>query len=231
MIEQKIDEIMNMIENSKFQTHNPHTLRTYFSKVLPQVTVNGMWMEFGIYTGTSIKIISDYANKKNTKVYGFDSFEGLHEFWDQNNPKGSYSLNGQIPNGIVDDGYNNSSESDYYFYKQPTGKIIPWPENVILIKGFFEDTLNQFLIQHKDNIAYLHIDCDLYSSTKTILSQLADKIVPGTIIDFDEICDYPDYRNHEIKAFAEYLLQYNKKINTLCCQRNGYSSCSFIVEN
>jgi hypothetical protein len=54
-------------------------------------------------------------------------------------------------------------------------------------------------------IALLHIDCDLYSSTKTIFELLSDRIVPGTVIVFDELVNYPAFKKHEVLAFYEFL--------------------------
>lgn len=50
----------------------------------------------------------------------------------------------------------------------------------------------------------MHIDCDLYSSTRTILALLAPRIVAGTIILFDEYFNYPNWEQHEYKAFQEF---------------------------
>ena len=58
---------------------------------------------------------------------------------------------------------------------------------------------------HKDeNVSFLHIDCDLYSATKTILDTLGHMLQPGCIIVFDEYFNYPDWRNGEYKAFMKY---------------------------
>jgi len=78
--------------------------------------------------------------------------------------------------------------------------------NVRLTKGFFEDTLPGFVAQHPGaKIALLHIDCDLYSATKTVLERLAPLLVEGTIIVFDEYFNYPGWQQGEFKAFAEFI--------------------------
>ena len=51
----------------------------------------------------------------------------------------------------------------------------------------------------------IHIDCDLYSSTRTVLTLLRGRMVPGTLLVFDELFNYPGYEQHEIKAFYEFL--------------------------
>jgi hypothetical protein len=54
-------------------------------------------------------------------------------------------------------------------------------------------------------VSFLHIDCDLYSSTKTVLHYLGNRIRSGTVIVFDEYFNYVGWRNHEYKAFAEFI--------------------------
>jgi hypothetical protein len=53
-------------------------------------------------------------------------------------------------------------------------------------------------------VAFVHVDCDLYSSTKEILESLGDRFRPGTMIVFDEYYNYPDWLWHEYKAWLEY---------------------------
>ena len=40
---------------------------------------DGYYLEFGVYSGTSIRFFSKYLKKND--IYGFDSFEGLKEHW------------------------------------------------------------------------------------------------------------------------------------------------------
>jgi hypothetical protein len=76
---------------------------------------------------------------------------------------------------------------------------------VVLHKGWFCDTLPLFLDEHIESVRFLHVDCDLYSSTKTIFSALADRLVSGTIIVFDEYFNYPGWQECEYKAFMEFV--------------------------
>jgi hypothetical protein len=63
--------------------------------------------------------------------------------------------------------------------------------NVTLIKGWFDQTLPPFLEKHPAPVSFLHVDCDLYSSTKTIFDSLRTRFRPGTVIVFDEYFNYP----------------------------------------
>lgn len=85
------------------------------------------------------------------------------------------------------------------------------PDNVVLIKGLFQDTLPDFLKEHPGPLAFGHVDCDLYSSTCCVLECLEDRIVDGTVLAFDEFMDYGDWSDpsawmkYEYKAFCEFL--------------------------
>jgi hypothetical protein len=144
---------------------------------LSKVEFNGLYLEFGVHTGKSINYL---ASKTTNLVYGFDSFEGLPEFWRQGFVKGHFQLN-DLPDV---------------------------QKNVKLIKGLFNETLPLFLKNNSNNnIAYLHIDCDLYSATRTVFESLKTMIIPGTIIVFDEYFNFTGWENHEFKAFQEFLLE------------------------
>ena len=82
------------------------------------------------------------------------------------------------------------------------------PSNVELIIGLFVDTIPAFLETHKGDAALVHIDCDLYASTWTVLHYLNDRIVPGTIIQLDE---YWIIQEHERRAFHDWMASHNRK--------------------
>lgn len=163
---------------------------------LKQSKIKGLYMEFGVYNGRSLKIIADIA-PKDCKVFAFDSNEGLPEAW-YNHPTGTFK--GSIP------------DSDRYT------KVIGW----------FEDTLPKF---EKDVVAFMHLDADLYSSTKTVLDNFKGYIVSGTVIVFDEYHGYPTYQDHEYKAFKEFLEETDLKCKPLGVVKadTNPSPASFIV--
>jgi len=59
-----------------------------------------------------------------------------------------------------------------------------------------------------------HIDCDLYSSTKTVFDWLKPRIRAGTIV-FDEYFNYPNWHQHEFKAFKEFVEECHVKYEYL----------------
>lgn len=193
--------------------------KTHFSHALPYVQNSGMVCEFGVYQGKTIYTLSELF--KNDVVYGFDSFEGLPEHWDAENPAGSYTLNGIIPSK-VDRGNANEGE-----------RFVDWPQNVRLIKGLFEQTLPEFIKNNVETVKFIHIDSDLYSSAKTIFSYLYDRIIPGTVVYFDDWCGYPSCANvdHEVRAFAEFLLDKSYDYIPLSFQTfRTYSQVGFVLK-
>lgn len=119
---------------------------------------------------------------KDERIHGFDSFEGLPEAWTATYKKGHFA--GSLP--VVRD-------------------------NVELHVGWFDKSLPAFLSQHPGPVSYLHIDCDLYSSTATVFDLLGDRITAGTVVVFDEYFNYPTWRDHEHKAFMEFVERRNVK--------------------
>ena len=77
-----------------------------------------------------------------------------------------------------------------------------------MYKGWFNQTLATWHEKNLDNVAFMHIDCDLYSSTVDILEALKDRMQFGTIILFDEYFNYSNWENHEFKAWQEFVVKY-----------------------
>lgn len=135
----------------------------------------GLILEFGVEKGLSITCL---ANATRRTIHGFDSFQGLPEDWSGTAaPRGTFDRRGRLPSV---------------------------PANVRLHVGWFDATLPAFLAETDEPVALLHVDCDIYSSTKTIFALLEPRIVAGTVIVFDEYFNYPGWRHHEYKAFQEF---------------------------
>lgn len=159
---------------------------------IKEISINsydGIIAEFGVYTGKTINHIA--KNLPNYKVYGFDSFQGLPEFWRDGFDKGTFKLE----------------------------KLPEVESNVELVVGLFEKTLPRFLKNENRKIAYLHVDCDLYSSIKTVFNYLKDRIVSGTVIVFDEYFNYPGWEEGEFKAFQEFIKETGKEYKYLTYNR------------
>lgn len=172
---------MALISTSNYVLKNMKNISSVDSKykVLEIAAINskidGLILEFGTYKADTLNFISKIFSENH--VYGFDSFEGLPEFWRDGFDKGVFGIK-NLPK------VNN---------------------NCTLIEGWFDKTLPEFLLKINGGIKLLHVDCDLYSSTKTIFNLLKSRIVVGTVILFYEYFNYNGWEKGEYLAFQEYV--------------------------
>jgi hypothetical protein len=152
-------------------------------EALAQRPANGLLMEFGVYQARSFNYFADelIAAKDVRTLHGFDSFSGFSEEW-----------------GGVDAAY----PVDHF--DQQGGR----PEvrsNCMLIDGFVEDTLPAFLASNDGPVAFVHIDTDTYSPARTVLEYCRPRLRAGSIVLFDELLGYTNWRSHEYRALTETL--------------------------
>jgi len=182
------------LQSCKFVTdHMPGALSFYTSRqvlahALSQVTLAGSFLEFGVFKGGTIRYIAQRCPDR--VVHGFDSFEGLPVAWEgTGHDRGAFHAGGKLP------------------------KV---PSNVRLHRGFFDQSLPVWTRENSDAVAFLHVDCDLYQSTKTIFELLEDRIVPGLVIVFDEYFGYHQWQQGEHKAFQELIEKTGHGFRYLC---------------
>ena len=156
----------------------------------------GLILEFGVLKGSSINFFA--RNMRDRTIHGFDSFEGF----------------GEVPTGV----WKKYSTRNKSYFKNELPEV---EKNVILHKGYFHYTLPEFIKNHTEDISLLHIDCDIYSSTREIFQNLGAQIVPGTIIIFDEYFNYPGWQFHEYLAFQEFVKKYDIKYTVLAYGANA----------
>jgi hypothetical protein len=168
---------------------------------LAQCTVEGLVLEFGVYRGKTLAAI---ARGDPRTAHGFDSFAGLPEDWTHFQKKGRFALEGGVP---------KFAET-----------------NIELHAGWFADTLPGFLASHPGPARFVHIDSDLYSSAVTVLEGLAARIVPGTIILFDEYINYPGWEQDEFRAFQEFAARHRVRYEYLGFASSHHSVAIKITE-
>lgn len=149
---------------------DPHATLEHALALAP---TGGLALEFGVYTGTTLKII---AAARGGNVYGFDTFTGLPEAWRTGFPAGRF-------------------DTDHP----------PDVAGAQLVVGLFADVLPGFLAGHDGPVDFVHIDSDLYSSARTVLDLVGPRLRPGSVLVFDEYLNYPDWAEHEHRAWSEYV--------------------------
>jgi len=76
------------------------------------------------------------------------------------------------------------------------------PRRARIVQGLFEDTLPGF--EFPDRVGLVHVDCDLYSSTATVLKYVGPHLRPGTFVVFDEWHGFEGCEDYEQRAWREY---------------------------
>jgi predicted O-methyltransferase YrrM len=142
---------------------------------LGEIKGPGLALEFGVAGGTTLTIIAEAVASDRT-VVGFDTFTGLPEEWRTAFPTGEF-----------------------------TQAELPTVAGAELMVGLFEDELPGFLDRTEEPIAFLHLDCDLYSSTKTVFDLAGGRIAPDAVLVFDEFFNFPGWRLHEFRAWTEFI--------------------------
>ena len=151
------------------------------------------FLEFGVFRGNSLQEWSALNEHPESRFYGFDSFNGLPDAWREGQGKGHFDVDGAIPK--IADG------------------------RVKLIKGWFDETIPDFVSGFTPkNRLVLHLDADLYASTLVPLVYFARYLQAGSLVIFDEFYD----RNHEFKAFQDFL-KISKQQYRLVCQMENYA--------
>jgi hypothetical protein len=161
---------------------------------LERAPAEGLLLEFGVADGASTRFL---AARTPRVVHGFDSFEGLPEDWTGTaERRGKFTQAGRLPSV---------------------------PANARLHKGWFNETVPGFLAAEQGKVAFVHVDCDIYSSTKLVFDQIGGRLAAGAVIVFDEYFNYPGWRQHEWKAFQEWVAATGMRYEYIgFTQKNGH---------
>lgn len=196
-----LSQVLDMMGNSKTGTL-PDAAKRLARR-------GGMWLEFGCYKGSSLALMAKAARQirpaSSTSVVGFDSFRGIPEAWIPGWEARALDLDGVLPSTIRQ-----------LLQRDPTVQVIP---------GWFNETLEPYLTSmRKDSTAdilfpasLLHIDCDVYTSTRDVLWTLQSfgAIDEGTVVVFDELINYPGFEAHEWKAWREFAAEFRVSFRVL----------------
>ena len=173
--------------------------RQLVKHALSQVHCPGLFLEFGVGRGKSMRWI---ATETQRTVHGFDSFEGIPEYWN-GNPAGTFARS----------------------------KLPKVPDNVELHVGMFDESIDKFTAHNTDPIAFLHVDCDLYSSTRTVFEQLGNRLQPDAIVLFDEYFNFPRWQDSEFKAFQEFVARSGVSYEYIAFSVTGQQAAVRILKN
>jgi len=177
----------------KLVTDFKHGFRSYKAlyKVAADLAINQTWAEFGVGCGhNTTRHLRNYLSPDGN-LYLFDSWEGIPEpmDWSDTNvsPIGSWKFPSSV--GV---------------------KLKEIDNRLIITDGLFKDTLPKF--SFPEQLGLVQIDCDIYSSTRDVLYGADAYLDTGTVMIFDELIGYQNYKEHEYKALQEWLEDTGREI-------------------
>lgn len=178
--------------------------------------ISGDYAEFGSHGGTTFSLAYDEISRWKTvrKLWAFDSFAGLPE------QEGAEDFHPGWKKGKM-------ATSLDAFTEHCRRRGIP-DQAYEAVAGFYDETLANSALPA--DVALAFVDCDLYSSTKTVLEFLKPRLKHGMIIAFDDYFCFSDRTiSGERKAFLDVLAE-NETYQFLAYVQFGWHGMSFIVE-
>lgn len=133
------------------------------------------YFEFGVYSGKSFLPWMTRNQHADSRFFGFDTFTGLPETWDENRPAGAFDAKGRFP----DTGDDTRAE----FHA-----------------GIFQHSLHPFLnswSRQDGRKLVMHIDCDIFTGAIYSLFAMEPFLRDGDYVLFDEFKDH----NNEFRAW------------------------------
>ncbi len=174
-----INKHLTLINTSGMNYHKLSKISKLLKEIKERGT-NGAILEFGVWEGCSLSemVKKVRLNNMNNRLFGFDSFEGLPR--SESTYKDGVAQKDEWKKGD----YCSSYENTVHKMTAELGNL----DEVTLVKGIYENVLDDDL-RVKLGLEYadlIHIDCDLVSSTDTVLNFCKPLMRPGTFLVFDE---------------------------------------------
>jgi hypothetical protein len=195
----------------------------FFSQAFHLLSLNqihGVYMEFGCRGGRSFCLAYHEAQRVNniSKFIAFDSFQGLPPVKNEKD---------EHPHWVE----GAMSVSLDKFHKRLKKHGVP-RASYLTIEGFYDVSLKSEEAKGlSENVALAFVDCDMYSSTKDVLSYLKTRFHNGMIIAFDDyFCHSSTQISGERKALLEFI-ENQDDWSFLPYKQFGLAGMSFILES
>jgi hypothetical protein len=197
--------------------------REFFYNAFRALAFNGIegdYVEFGCGWGVTLALAYRESRRHGhrAKLWAFDSFQGFPACRDERDQHPVWK-EGEMANSL--DAFHEACASNG----------IP-KEAYEVVAGFFEHSLTTLSPDDEPrNIALAYVDCDMYSSTKTVLEFLEPRLKHGMIIAFDDyFCWSPSQISGERRAMLELLTRQNRWA-LVPLFSFGWHGNSFVVED
>jgi hypothetical protein len=168
--------------------------------------IEGAVCEFGVFQGQTFKPLVDLVTREDPQrlLVGFDSFEGLPE--------------PDVINDLI--GWHSGQFAcDKETVRTYLGNDLP---NLRLVKGWFSESLADVASYGPglEKVSFARIDSDLYASAMDVLNFLDTRLVPGSILIFDEWSF--DLNKSETKAFVDWQSTTKSALTPVLIATSGF---------
>jgi O-methyltransferase len=151
-----------------------------------------IYLEFGVYGGSSFKWWLGHNTHPQSRFIGFDTFEGLPEDW------------GIFKRGDMSSGLKMPDVDD---------------PRASFVKGLFQQTLPEVLkTVGREKRKVIMMDADLYTSTLYVLTTVAPFLAKGDVILFDQF----NVPRHEFLAFTNFVESHYIRLQLIGAANNYY---------
>jgi O-methyltransferase len=185
-------------------------------KALTHNQIDGDYAEFGCWSGRTFALAYHESRRHGhkAKLWAFDSFQGLPSPQDAGDRRWK-------------EGEMATPVGEFHALCASNGI----PSNAYdVVPGFYEQTLATMSPSAKPvNIALAYIDCDFYSSTRTVLQFLMPRLKHGMILAFD---DYFLWTESHVSGERRAMLEFfsDGRWALLPYMQFGWGGNSFVVE-
>lgn len=199
------------------QARGEAVYREAFLRALEYVASSGIvgdYMEFGVFGGFTARIVCEHLRDMGMlrNVHLFDSFEGLPPFTSPVDAdsydvavRGVWAENMCFPADFIAE---LGEPIDRHIHRGLSEVVSA--DRVRIRRGYFSDTLQEPI---GAKAAIVHVDCDLYQSTRDVFTRLYDTDVlqDGCVLMFDDWnCFKASPYFGERRAFREFLAEQDR---------------------
>jgi O-methyltransferase len=186
------------------------------SKRINDLGIAGAFVECGVWKGGAAAVMTAVAARSRVerKVWLFDSFEGMPEARPEDGTQAAGLARNRFGGRLTPVGSNVAMLDDV---KRLFFKKYHFPRHLVEFrKGWFQETLPRSR-EAIGPIALLRIDCDWYESTKVVLDELYDQVVPGGFVIVDDYGLFPGCK----RAVDEFLVSRGIRVDIRPADREG----------
>jgi O-methyltransferase len=220
LIARQLESTLRFKDRERFGYEIPHRrefLRHAFH-YLRFNSIEGDYAEFGSHGAFTFRLAWGAAQLAghDCHLWAFDSFEGLPEGHDDRDRHPRWQP-----------GTMATASSEFSRLCQKAG--IP-ADRYSAVAGYYSSTLGPDAAGPRpDAVSLAYVDCDLFSSTSTVLEFLESRFRPGSIVAFDDYyCNAPDGPSGERQAVQRHFA--DSRWALVPYIQYGWAGMSFVVE-